>query len=157
MTDFAIYPDVPVDANKNKDRLLLFNTSDFSSMYSDEFIELIWNAVQKQPIFKIKKNNGNYVTGGCTLMNSSINSINSFRFENNNTTEYFFSTPNGAVPSPSENDDNNSKFEFGDSFNQWNRAKLWLSSLFDDQFPYYDIEINTISFNGYIVVKKVVL
>lgn len=153
MTDFAIYPDVSLYGDESKNGIILFSTSDFSSIYSDRFIQLIWNAVRKQPIFKIKKNDGNWVTGGCTLLNSSVNSINSFRFENNNTTEYFFSTSKGTAPSSSEDD----KFEFGDSFNQWNRSKIWLSSLFDDHFPYYDIDINTISSNGYLVVKKVVL
>jgi len=151
MTDFAVYKNkVPVDTNK--DRLIHFITTDFKTIYADRFIELIWNAVYKQLIFKIKKNNGNWVTGGCSLMNSLVNSINSFRIKNNNTEEYFFSTSKGTAPSSSEDD----KFEFGDSFNQWNRAKLWLSSLFDDQFPYYDIELNTISSNAYIVIKKVV-
>lgn len=149
MTDFAIYPDkVPVGNNQDKDKVLLFNITDFSSIYSDEFIELVWNAIEKQPVFKIIKNDGNYVRGGCSLINSSINSISTFQFENDNTTEYFFTTSDGSLPT-------DNTFEFGNSLAKWNRSQLWLSSLFDEDFPYYDIDINTNSSNAYAVVKKV--
>ena len=149
MTDFAIYPDkVPVGNNQDKDKVLLFNITDFSSIYSDEFIELVWNAIEKQPVFKIIKNDGNYVRGGCSLINSSINSIATFQFENDNTTEYFFTTSDGSLPT-------DNTFEFGNSLAKWNRSQLWLSSLFDEDFPYYDIDINTNSSNAYAVVKKV--
>lgn len=161
MVDFAIYPDkFPVGDNKDKDKTIMFNITEFKSIYSDEYIELIWNAIQKQPVFKILKNDGNFIRGGCSLINSTTNSVSSFYFKNNNTNEYFFSTSDGSAPIIKQEDGTetpDNTFDFGNATTQWNRGNLWLSSLVDENFPYYDIVINTSASNAYAVIKKVVL
>lgn len=150
MTEFAIYPDKVPGHGDNKDKLVLFNTNDYSTIYSDDFIELVWNAIEKQPVFKIFKNNENSIKGGCVLLNSSVNTYHTFSFEHDNTTEYFFTTDNGSLPQ-------DATFVFNNSVSSWNRSQLWLSSLLDEDFPYYDIEIRTSSTNGYAIIKKTLL
>jgi len=39
----------------------------------------------------------------------------------------------------------------------WNRAILWLSYVFDTDFPYYNITINSNSTNAVAIIEKYIL
>lgn len=143
MTDFKIYSDNLVINNNNNNIVISFNLEDFVSIYEDYFIKLIWNPLYSQPQFKLKYNVGNYIRGGYEILNLAGRSISSFQFENDNNSEYYFSRNSEVLV--------NNDYKF---INNWNRANLWLSSLFDIYFPYYDIKINANSNNGIIIINK---
>lgn len=147
--DFRIHIENNNDTNTNNAiRSTNFDIRDFKSIYEDEFIELIWNPLYDQPQFKILKNSNNFVRGGYKILNFKENSIFTFQFENNNNDEYFFSSNDGTSINI------NTGYNF---ISNWNRSKLWLSSVFDIDFPYYNISINNNSFNAVAIIEKYII
>ena len=146
--DFRIHIENNNDTNTNNAiRSTNFDIRDFKSIYEDEFIELIWNPLYDQPQFKILKNSNNFVRGGYEILNFKENSIFTFQFENNND-EYFFSSNDGTSINI------NTGYNF---ISNWNRSKLWLSSVFDIDFPYYNISINNNSHNAVAIIEKYII
>jgi hypothetical protein len=150
--NFIIYNEnTYANANSNSNSNITisnFDISDFNSIYKDEFIELTWNPLYKQLQFKIFKNHNNFVRGGYNILNSLESSVFNFQFENNNNDEYFFSSSDGNV------NNMNTSYNF---ISNWNRALLWLSSVFDNYFPYYNITINSNSSNAVAIIEKYIL
>lgn len=136
-------------SNTNSNTIISnFDISDFNSIYTDEFIELTWNPLYHQLQFKILKNYNNFVRGGYNILNSDQSSVFNFQFENNNDNEYFFSSTDGSA--------SNINISYNFIVN-WNRAILWLSSVFDIDFPYYNININSNSNNAVAKIEKYIL
>jgi hypothetical protein len=144
--DFRIYTNTYTNTNTNtNDTIINFDISDFKSIYTDNFVELIWNPLYNQLQFKILKNYNNFVRGGYNILNSEESSVFNFQFENNNNDEYFFSSTDGTASN------RNISYNF---IVNWNRAILWLSSVFDTDFPYYTININSNSNNAVAKIEK---
>lgn len=141
MTDFKIYSN-NLDTNSSNS-IISFNLEEFVCIYEDYHIKLIWNPLYSQPQFKIKYNDGDYIRGGYDILNLAGRSVSSFQFENDNNSEYFFSRNSEVLV--------NNDYRF---ISNWNRVNLWLSSLFDLYFPYYDIKINANSNNGVVIIDK---
>ena len=150
--NFIIYNEnTNANANSNSNSNITisnFDISDFNSIYKDEFIELTWNPLYKQLQFKIFKNYNNFVRGGYNILNSLESSVFNFQFENNNNDEYFFSSSDGNL------NNMNTSYNF---ISNWNRALLWLSAVFDNDFPYYNITINSNSTNAVAIIEKYIL
>jgi len=123
-----------------------FDLMEYTSLYKDNFIEIIWNPLYQQPQFKLFSNNGNYIRGSHKILNSNQSEdIITFQFLTENNVEYYFSTDGTE-----ENLSNNHIF-----IENWNKAKIWLSSVFDINFPYYSIKISSSSNLGFIKVTYI--
>lgn len=156
MTDFAIYTDIIVSTeniDNNKNNLIFFDLASYETLYSDEFIELKWDAIEKQPLFKILKNDQKLIKYGILLNNTTTSTHASSRTHTINEEIYFSSPSNSNNINQYASADNS--FQFDPSIrNGWNRSKLWLASAMDETFPYYNITINSSGVRGYIEVKR---
>lgn len=143
-TPFRIQPEFRIPTPVDTGKKVKYDISDFQTIYRDKFIELVWNPIHKQPYFKIHTNYNNMVRGGYEILNSEQTGVTSFQYEHDYTSSYYFSSSDGTE------ENINAEYRF---IGNWNRAKLWLSSVWDKNFPYYDI---TISSNSNKVIATII-
>jgi hypothetical protein len=79
------------------------------------------------------------------MLNQERNNTMTFQYSYNNNNEYFFGSTDGTT----ENIDTEYNF-----IPNWNKAELWLSSVFTTSFPYFNIYIDTNSNKGHISVTQ---
>lgn len=146
MSNFRIY-DFLSQSNRNKVRndIINFDISEYNILYQDKNINLIWNPLYLQLQFIMKTSNpnsDNVVTGGYDITNASENLSFSFQFSYNTNYEYFFSSTDGSI---------DQEYSFKKS---WNRSTLWLKSEFNTDFPYYQIDIKSVSNNAIATITQ---
>lgn len=133
-TPFRIQSEFTIPTPVDTGKTIKYEISDFRTIYRDRFIELVWNPIVNQLYFKINKNYNNMVRGGYEILNSEQTGVTSFQYEHDYTSAYYFSSSDGKL------ENINTEYKF---IGNWNRAKLWLASVWDKDFPYYDITISS--------------
>ena len=147
-------PPVSVESSDQKrERRDYWDIDEFKTIYQDEFIKITWNPLYKQPSFTvfsspnvvegISSDTSWLVRGGFSIMNQSHNGTFAFQYLVVKDLEYFFSSSTGNSGDIDTN--------FDVALN-WNRCKLWLSSVYED-FPYYDLRIYVNSNRGVLDIK----
>jgi len=137
-----------INRDKVSNGVTNFDISEYNVLYQDSYMDLIWNPLYLQPQFMMKTSNpnsDNLVRGGYDISNSEENLSFSFQFPYNTIDEYFFSSSDGSEANV--NLDYNFKLT-------WNRATLWLKSEFNTDFPYYEIDIKSVSSNAIVTITK---
>ena len=152
MNGFRIYTDfdrIPIVVDNSK--TVRFDKGDFRTIFRDRYIEITWNPLWNQPTFKIIRNYKRFVRGGYEILNNEETGVMSFQYKQDdndtedNRKEYYFGSKTGEAA------DINMAYSF---IGNWNRAKLWLASLFDKDFPYYDISLTANSNKMVAVITK---
>jgi len=151
MTEFAVFdllstnPVITPDMRNTVFRNT-FTLDTYGVIYNGDHIQIIWNPLYKQPQFVIKHTTKNdNIRGGFKMLNQSRNNTMTFQYNYNVNNEYFFGSSDGTV----ENID--TEYDFNAN---WNKAELWLSSVFHNSFPYFNIHIDTNSNKGFISVTQ---
>lgn len=119
---------------------IIIDIDSSSNFFTDKYINLSWDPVNKQMVFNIF--NEHTVRGGYTIFNSRKNATKIFQYLALKQNNYYFAE-RGIV---------NQAYSFNVN---WNRCNLWISSVFDETFPYYDITVRNNSNKIYIFITRI--
>lgn len=150
MTEFAVFDSFslnPIITPEMRNTVFrnTFSLDTYGVIYNGDHIQISWNPLYKQPQFTIKNSIQNdSIRGGFKMLNQIRNNTITFQYSYNNN-EYFFGSTDGTA----ENIDIEYNF-----INNWNKAELWLSSVFNTSFPYFNIYIDTNSNKGHISITQ---
>ena len=151
MTEFAVFDSFslnPIITPEMRNTVFrnTFSLDTYGLIYNGDHMQISWNPLYKQPQFIIKHSIQNdSIRGGFKMLNQERNNTMTFQYSYNNNNEYFFGSSDGTT----ENIDTEYNF-----IPNWNKAELWLSSVFTTSFPYFNIYIDTNSNKGHISVTQ---
>ena len=151
MTEFAVFDSFSLNPiitpeMRNTTFRATFTLDTYGIIYNGDHIQIIWNPLFNQPQFIIKHGIENdSIRGGITMLNQLRNNTLTFQYNYTKNNEYFFASSDGS--------EGNKDTEY-DFISNWNKAKLWLSSVLDNTYPYFNIHIDTNSTKGFITVTQ---
>lgn len=151
MTEFAVFDSFSLNPivtpeMRNTTFRASFTLDTYGVIYDGNHIQISWNPLYNQPQFIIKHSTQNdSIRGGISMLNQTRNNTMTFQYNYTKNTEYFFGSSDGSA----ENID--TEYDF---ISNWNKAQLWLSSVYNNTHPYFNIYIDSNSNKGFISVTQ---